>query len=44
MRKERKDIVGLKYVRDGNETLKVKEEEVMERWRSNWCERALSGL
>ena len=31
MRKERKDIVGLKYVRDENGTLKVKEEEVMER-------------
>ena len=34
MRKERKDIVGSKYVRDENGTLKVKEEEVMERWRS----------
>ena len=28
MTKERKDIVGSKYVRDENETLKVKEEEV----------------
>ena len=26
MRKERKDTVGLKYVRDGNGTLKVKED------------------
>ena len=34
MRKERNDIVGSKYVRDENGTLKVKEEEVMERWRS----------
>ena len=34
MRKERKDIVGSKYVRDENETLKVKEEEGMERRRS----------
>ena len=34
MRKERKDIVGLKYVRDENGTLKVKEEKVMERWKS----------
>ena len=34
MRKERKDIVGSKYVRDENGTLKVKEEKVMERWRS----------
>ena len=34
MRKERKDIVGSKYVRNENGTLKVKEEEVMERWRS----------
>ena len=32
MRKERKDIVGSKYVRDENGTLKVKEENVMERW------------
>ena len=30
----RKDIVGSKHVRDENTTLKVKEEEVMERWRS----------
>ena len=34
MRKERKDIVGSKYVRDENGTLKVKEEKVMERWKS----------
>ena len=34
MRKERKDIVGSKYVRDENGTLKVKEEKVMERWRN----------
>ena len=34
MRKERKDIVGSKYVRDENGTLKVKEEKVMERLRS----------
>ena len=34
MRKERKDIIGLKYVRDENGTLKVKERKVMERWRS----------
>ena len=34
MRKEKKDIVGSKYVRDENGTLKVKEEKVMERWRS----------
>ena len=31
MRKERKDIVGLKYLRDENETLKVKEEKIMEK-------------
>ena len=35
MRKKKKDIVGSKYVRDENGTLKVKEEEVMERWRSS---------
>ena len=34
MRNERKDNVGSKYVRDENGTLKVKEETVMERWRS----------
>ena len=34
MRKERKDIVESKLVRDENGTLKVKEEKVMERWRS----------
>ena len=34
IRKERKDIVGSKYVRDENGTLKVKEETVMERWGS----------
>ena len=34
IRKERRDIVGSKYVRDENETLKMKEEEVMKRWRS----------
>ena len=34
MRKERKDIVGSKYVRDENGTLKVKKEKVTERWRS----------
>ena len=34
MRKERKDIVGSKYVRNENGTLKVKEEKVMERWKS----------
>ena len=34
MRKGRKDVVGLKYVRDENGTSKVKEEKVMERWRS----------
>ena len=35
MRKETKDIVGLKkYVRDYNGNLKVKEEKVIERWRS----------
>ena len=33
MKKERKDIVGAKYIKDENGTLKVKEEEVMERWR-----------
>ena len=33
MRKERKDIVGAKYVRDESGILKVKE-KVMERWRS----------
>ena len=30
-RKERKDIVGSKYVRDENRSLEVKEEEVIER-------------
>ena len=34
MSKERKDVVGSKCVRDENGTLKVKEEEIMERWRS----------
>ena len=34
MRKERKDIVGSKYVRDESGILKLKEEKVMERWRS----------
>ena len=34
MRTERKNIVGSKYVRDENGTLKVKGMEVMERWRS----------
>ena len=32
MRKERKDIVELRYERDENGTLNVKEDEVME-----WC-------
>ena len=37
MRKESlKDIVGLKYVRDENGTLKLKGEKVMESWRSNF--------
>ena len=31
MRKERRDIVGSKYLRDENGTLKVKEEKIMER-------------
>ena len=35
MRRERKDIVGSKYIRDENETLKAKEEEVTER-RKRW--------
>ena len=30
----KKDIVGSKYVMDENGTLKVKEKEVMERWRN----------
>ena len=34
MRKERKDIVRSKYIGDENINLKMKEEEVMERWRS----------
>ena len=34
IRKERKDVVGSKYVRDENGTLKVKEEEVTDRWKS----------
>ena len=34
MRKERKDILGSKYLKDENGILKVKEEKVMERWRS----------
>ena len=34
MRKERKDIVGSRYIRDENGSLKVKEEKVVERWRS----------
>ena len=34
MRKERKDIVGSKYVKDENGIFKQKEEEVMERWRN----------
>ena len=33
MRKERKDIVGLKYVRDENGALIAKEEKVVERQR-----------
>ena len=33
MRKERKDVIGSTYVRYENGTLKVKEEEVMKRWR-----------
>ena len=32
MRKE-KDVDGSKYVRDENGTLKMKEEEVLERWK-----------
>ena len=36
MRKERKNVVELKQVRDENGTLKIKEEEVMERWRSHY--------
>ena len=32
-KKERKDIVGVKWVKYENGTLKVKEEEIMERWR-----------
>ena len=36
MRKERKDILRWNYVRDANGTLKVKEEEVMERWRNSF--------
>mgnify|MGYP001793399979 CR=1 FL=1 len=32
MRKERKDIIGSKYLRNENGTLKVKEDEIMERW------------
>ena len=31
MKKEGKDIIGSKYVKDENETLKVKEEEVVEK-------------
>ena len=31
MRNERKDIIEMKYVRDENGTVKMKEEEVMER-------------
>ena len=34
MRKERKNIVGSKYIGDKNGTLKVKEQKVMERWRT----------
>ena len=34
MRKKRKDIVGSKFVRVENGTLKVNEEKVMERWRN----------
>ena len=33
MRRERKDIVGSKYIKDENETLKAKEQEVTERWK-----------
>ena len=33
VKKERKDIIGAKYIKDENGTLKVKEEEIMERWR-----------
>ena len=34
--KAKKDTVESKYVRDKNRSLKVKEEEVMERWRSGF--------
>ena len=32
MRKERKDIVRSNYIRDENGNLRIKEEEVTERW------------
>ena len=40
MRKERKNIVGSKYVRDENGTVKLKEDKVMERSLFSFAKRA----
>ncbi|XP_063851530.1 uncharacterized protein LOC135094941 [Scylla paramamosain] len=33
MKKEKKDVTGAKYIKDEREIIKIKEEEILERWR-----------